>query len=285
MTIHKDALFTCLDDFCKIYEEWERHNLIPRAGQRRRAGKLSLSEMLFIMVFFHVSGFRCFKLFYLYGVCQHHRGLFRDLPSYGRFVTLQPRLFMPLCLLLHHLSGEETGIYIADSTHLPVCHNRRISRNRVFDGLAARGKSTIGWFYGFKLHLVINHKGEIMAVRITPGNIDDRAVLDTMTQGLEGKLFADKGYISKDLFASLWQRGLHLITGIRKNMRNYLMSMIDKLMRRRRYIVETVFDTLKSQMGLAHTRHRSPTNAMIHILSCIAAYQITENKPEMNVSA
>lgn len=285
MTIHKEALFTCLDDFCKIYAQWEAAHLIPRQGQRRRAGKLSLSEMLFIMVFFHVSGFRNFKLFYLYGVTQHYRHLFRDLPSYGRFVTLQPRLFMPLCLLLHHLSGEKTGIYIADSTHLPVCHNRRINRNKVFNGLAARGKSTMGWFYGFKLHIVINNKGEIIALRITAGNTDDRTVLDTMTKGLEGKLFADKGYISKDLFALLWRRSLHLITGIRKNMRNYLMPIIDKLMLKRRYVVETVFDCLKSQMGLVHTRHRSPTNAMIHILSCIAAYQISPNKPQMKINA
>jgi hypothetical protein len=147
------------------------------------------------MIFFHLSGFRCFKLFYLYGVCQHYRSLFAELPSYGRFVTLQPRLFTPLCLLLHHLSGEKTGIYIADSSHLPVCHNRRINRNKTFEGLARRGKSTMGWFYGFKLHVIINNAGEIMAVKITPGNVDDRAVMEAMTKGLKGKLFAGKGYI------------------------------------------------------------------------------------------
>ena len=285
MHIHKEALFTCLDDFCLIYEEWEKHHLIPTTGQRRRAGKLSLSEMLFIMIFFHTSGFRCFKLFYLYGVCQHYRNLFGDLPSYGRFVTLQPRLFMPLCMLLHHLSGEKTGIYIADSSHLPVCHNRRINRNKTFQGLAARGRTTMGWFYGFKLHVVINNKGEIMALKITPGNVDDRATLDAMTKGLEGKLFADKGYISRKLFKRLWVRGLHLITGIRKNMKNYLMPMVDKLMLRRRFIVETVFDALKSQLGLVHTRHRSTKNAMVHILSCIAAYQLSPNKPKMKINA
>ncbi len=282
MNVHKEALFCCLDDFCRIYAEWEHHHLIPQTGQRKRAGKLSLSEMLFIMVLFHVSGYKCFKLFYLYGICQQYRYLFGDLPSYGRFVSLQPRLFMPLCMLLHHLGGEETGIYVADSTCLPVCHNRRISRNKVFEGLAARGRSTMGWFFGFKLHVVINAKGEIMAVKITPGNTDDRAVLDAMTGGLKGKLFADKGYISKKLFEALWQRGLHLITGIRRNMKNYLMPMLDKLMLRRRFIVETVFDTLKSQMGLVHTRHRSPTNAMVHILSCLAAYQLRTNKPKMS---
>ena len=184
MTIHKDALFTCLDDFCRTYEEWERHHLIPTSKQRNRKGKLSLSEMLFIMVFFHISGFRCFKLFYLYGVCQHYRDLFGELPSYGRFVALQPRLFMPLCMLLHHFSGEKTGVYIADSSHLPVCHNRRINRNRTFKDLAKRGRSTMGWFYGMKLHVVINNKGEIIALKITPGNVDDRAVLDVMTSSV-----------------------------------------------------------------------------------------------------
>lgn len=284
MNVHKDALFTCLDDFAKSYEDWEHHTLIPNPRQRNRKGKLSLSEMLFIMVFFHLSGFRCFKLYYLYGVCRHYRNLFGDLPSYGRFVTLQPRLFMPLCLLLHHLSGETSGIYIADSTTLPVCHNRRINRNKTFEGLAARGRSSMGWFYGFKLHVIINDRGEIMALKITPGNIDDRVVMEAMTKGLKGKLFADKGYISKKLFAALWSRGLHLITGIRKTMKNYLMPIIDKLLLRRRFIVETVFDALKSQFGLVHTRHRSPTNAMVHIMSCVAAYQISPNKPKMNVS-
>ena len=115
--------------------------------------------------------------------------------------------------------------------------------------------------------------------------MDDRAVLDAMTSNLKGKLYADKGYISKDLFARLWQRGLHLITGIRKNMKNYLMPMIDKLRLRRRFVVETVFDALKSQFGLVHTRHRSTKNAMVHILSCIAAYQLSPNKPNMKITA
>ncbi len=285
MNIHKDALFTCLADFCLIYEDWERHHLIPSTSQRRRTGKLILSEMLFIIAFFHVSGFRCFKLYYLYGVCGHYRHLFRDLSSYGRFVSLQPRLFMPLCMLLHHLSGKRQAfisLTVPDSSSLPVCHNRRINRNRTFKGLAERGRTTIGWFYGIKLHVVINNKGEIIALKITSGNVDDRAVIDAMTRSLKGKLFADKGYISRKLFAQLWNRGLHLITGIRKNMQNYLTPMIDKLLLGRRFIVETVFDALKSQFGLVHTRHRLKTNAMVHILSCIAAYQLTTNKPAMN---
>jgi len=284
MSLNITALFCCLDDFAKLFEDWEKHRLLPSSGSRyrRRRGKLTLGEMLFIMVLFHLSPFKDFKCFWRYGVEREYRNCFGDLPSYARFVALKPRLFAPLCVLLHTLSGEETGIYIADSTKVAVCHNARIKRHRVFDGLAERGKSTMGWFFGFKLHVVINHKGELMAVNITPGNTDDRKPLDAMTENLTGKLLADKGYISKDLFRKLWDRGLHLITGIRKNMRNHLLPLSDKLLHRKRFLVETVFDMLKSDMGLVHTRHRSSTNAFVHILSCLVAYTLGKNKPTIS---
>lgn len=281
MSITTIALFVCLDDFAKTFETWERERLIPSGRKRRRAGKLSLGEMLFIMVLFHLSPFKDFKHFWVHGVEQKYRGWFGELPSYGRFVALMPRLFAPLCVLMHSLSGEETGIYVADSTKLAVCANPRINRNRTFKGLAARGHSTMGWFFGFKLHVVINHRGELMAIKITPGNTDDRAPLADMVAGLDGKLRADKGYISKKLFAKLWQQGLHLITGIRRNMKNHLMPIMDKLLLRKRFIVETLFDKLKSDMGLEHTRHRSPTNAFVHILSCLAAYILGKTKIKM----
>lgn len=236
------------------------------------------------MALFHASPFKDFKHFYLYGVCGKYRSYFEDVPVYGRCVALMPRLLLPLSVLLHTLKGEETGIYFADSTKLAVCRTNRISRHRVFKGLAARGKTTTGWFYGLKLHIVINHKAEIMAVKITPGNMDDRAVLDGMTRTLEGKLYTDKGYIDTKLFEKLWKRGLHLVTGIRRNMKNYLMPWIDKIMLRRRSLIETVLGNLQSSLGLAHTRHRSPVNAMVHILSCLAAYCLKPTKPKLNLT-
>jgi hypothetical protein len=228
---------------------------------------------------FHLSAFKNFKVFYEQGIKGMYRGYFKELPCYTRFVQIQKKLFLPLSVLIASVACEKTGIYIADSTSLSVCHNRRISRNRVFKNLAARGKSTMGWFYGFKLHIIINTKGELIALKITKGNTDDRSVLDYLTRHLEGKLFADKGYISKNLFSQLWKRGLHLITGIKKNMKNYLMPILDKLMLRGRFIVESVFNIMKNHMNLEHTRHRSSINFCINILSCLVAYSFRKNKP------
>jgi hypothetical protein len=193
MAVDITALYCCLDDFSKVFEDWEAPRLIPSPTTRQRTGKLSRAEMLFIMVLFHLSPYKHFKVFYLYGIGCQHRACFGALPHYDRFVSLMPRLFVPLMILLHGLSGEPSGVYFADATKLAVCHTRRIHR-KVCDGLAARGKTSMGWFYGLKLHVVINHKGQIMALKITPGNTADSTVLDEMVQHLAGKLYADKGY-------------------------------------------------------------------------------------------
>jgi len=187
-------------------------------------------------------------------------------------------------MLLHSLKGEQTGLYFVDSTKLAVCHNASVNRNKMFEGTAQRGKSTMGWFYGFKLNIVINHKGKLMAVRVTSGKKDDRAPVEDMVRNLKGKLFGDKGYIAEKLRQTLWQKGIHLITGIRKNMKNYLMPMMDKILLRKRFIIETIVDKLKSQMGIEHTRHRSQTNAFVHIMSCLIAYSLGKKKPKINAS-
>ena len=203
--------------------------------------------------------------------------------SYKRFVALQKRLFVPFSLMLKMLmsQSEKTGLYVVDSTRLKVCHNRRIPRHKVFDGLAKRGKGTMGWFFGFKLHGVINNNGELMSIHITPGNTDDRKPLDILTKGLQGKLLADKGYISKEWFNKLWKRGLHILHGIRKNMKNYLRPLYEKFLMRKRFLIETVFGVLKENMGLEHTRHRNVENAFVHILSCLVSYCLREKKPKM----
>lgn len=268
------ALFACIDDFCKIYVSWNKHQLIEQEHTRDRDTTLSLAEMLTIMVIFHFSPCKNFKYFYTAYLHHVHKSDFPILLSYSRFVQLMPRLFAPFCILLHCLFGEKTGTYIADSTTLAVCHNKRIRRHKVFEGLCSRGKTTMGWFYGLKLHMVINDKRQIVAVKITSGGMDDRSPLESMTKDLEGKIYADKGYISKDLFQRLYRRGLKLITGIRRNMKNYLMDLIEKLMLRKRFIIETIFGQLKIDMNLTHTRSRSPTNFFVNVLACLVAYQV-----------
>jgi hypothetical protein len=213
------------------------------------------------------------------------KSYFPNAVSYNRFVELQPRVIVPFMLLLKLFGfGECTGITYVDSTPIKVCHNKRIHSNKVFRDLAQRGKSTMGWFFGFKLHLVVNERGEILHFVFTPGNIDDRneALMGKVTQQLFGKLFGDKGYLSKKLFDFLWGKGIQMITKLKKKMKNNLMPIMDKLLLRKRALIESINDQLKNISQLEHTRHRSPINAMVNWISALVAYSYQEKKPSIN---
>ena len=142
----------------------------------------------------------------------------------------------------------------------------------------------MGWFYGFKLHLVINEQGELLAVQLTPGNVDDRAPVSKLTKGILGKLFGDKGYISSKLFAELWNRGLQLVTHICRNMHNKLMPLMDKILLRKRSLIETVNDQLKNIAQIEHTRHRSVTNFLVNLVSGLISYTFQPKKPSLRLS-
>jgi hypothetical protein len=131
---------------------------------------------------------------------------------------------------------------------------------------------------------VVNDRGELLAFRITPGNVDDREPLPELTQGLTGKRIGDRGYISYRLFHELWERGLQLITKIRKNRHNKLMPMVDKLLLRKRAIIETINDQIKNIQQIEHTRHRSVVNAMVNVLAALVAYTHQPGKPSLNLS-
>lgn len=186
--------------------------------------------------------------------------------------------------MLHYLSGNKTGLYYVDSTYLSVCKNIRISSHKTFSGLAERGHSSIDWFYGFKLHMIINANGEIIAIKITQGNIDDRKAFEAMVlaKNLRGKCYADKGYISKSLFERLYRRGLTLITAIKKYMKNYLLPVLDKIMLKKRFIIETIFGYIKEQFNIRPDKHRSPTNFFVSLFAALIAYQIKPTKPTIS---
>ena len=242
---------------------------------RKREGNLSLSELITIVLYFYFSPSKDFKNYYLYFLPLKYRGYFK-LVSYSRIIQLMPSLIVPISILLQLIKGEESGIYFIDSTKLQICHNKRTSANRVFGKLARVGKSSYGWFMGFKLHLIINHKAEIIAVKITKGNKSDLSCARVLSKGLEGKLFGDKGYISKNLFNDLYSSGLRLFTGLRKDMKNYLLENEDKMLMRKRVLIESVFNVLKNNMNLEHSRHRSPLNFLLHILACLTSYSISK---------
>ena len=265
------SLFCDLDDFCRCFEPAWLHHQKALAPKRRRASILALSEVLTLLVLFHASDYRTFKHFYLQHVRRFLRQEFPDLVSYTRFIELIPAALVPLCAYLRTRLAEPTGIAFIDSTSIAVCHNRRIHSHKVFAGVAQRGKTSVGWFFGFKLHLVINDRGELLACCLTPGNVDDRTPLGKLVQDLWGKLFGDKGYISQEWFEELWAEGVQLITKLKKTMKNKLMPWLDKLLLRKRALIESVHDQLKNISQLEHTRHRSVVNGFVNMIAALAA--------------
>lgn len=278
-------LYSFIDDFCQIYLEYEKKKLLPSLKIRNRSCGMSLGEMLTIMVMYHTSYAKNFKYFYKSYIEYLHKDDFPSALSYNRFVELMPRLFIPLNVLLHMLLGKQTGTYFIDATTIKACHNARRYSNKVFNGFAKQGKSSMGFFYGFKLHVIINEKGEIVALKLTKGNVDDRTPVADLTKDLIGSIYADKGYIKQNLFINLYERGLKMIHGIKKNMPNKLMDLKEKIMLRKRNLIETIFDYLKNKMSLEHTRHRSPINAFVHILSTLIAYCFKKSKPSIKFTA
>jgi hypothetical protein len=278
-------LFCLIDDFTTMYDEVSKKYQIGcnKNGRKpTRTPDLIDSEIMTIVLLFQSSPSKNFKYFYK-SYLQLYKSEFPNMPSYERFISLKSRvlfkmMFM-LFLLLRKTNKKEAFI---DSTSLAVCHPKRIRSNKVFKDLANIGKTTKGWFYGFKLHIIIDTTGNLMNIMLTQANFDDRQAAENMTKKFTNLLlFGDKGYISKTLFLKLYRLGIKLVTGIKKNMKNCLMLLREKILLRKRSIVETVFDYLKNKLQLEHTRHRSPTNALIHVLATLIHYQLKKTKPSI----
>jgi hypothetical protein len=277
-------LFCEVDDFCQQFEPiWKKRLLISGEYQRLRERSLSMSEMMTIMIHFHQSHYRNFKAYYSEHVLKHLQAEFPTLVSYKRFVDFIPTMLLPLSVYLRTACfGSCTGFSFVDSTTLDVCDNRRIAQHRVFKALAQRGKNSMGWFFGFKLHLIVNDCGEILNMKLTPGNVDDRAPVSDLARGLFGKLIGDKGYISQALFEEFFlHSNLQLITGIKSNMKNKLMPVFDKILLRKRSIIETVIDQLKNISQIEHSRHRSPINFLVNLVCGLIAYSKQPKKPSL----
>lgn len=277
-------IFCDIDDFYKQHLSDGNNKILPNPERRRqREGSMSASEIMTILVLFHISHYRTFKDFYLSCVLEDLSSEFPMAVSYSRFVFLIPTVLEPLTAYVLSQAGEKTNYYYVDSTKLVVCHNKRISRNKVFKGIAKRGKSSMGWFFGFKLHLVINQKGELINFCLTKGNIDDRKVVPQIMKNLSGLAAGDKGYLGEKLSEELQQHDLKLITKVRKNMKKKMLSAFEKFFFAHRSIVETVIEQLKSICHIEHSRHRSPMNFLVHLVGGLAAYCLKSVKPSVRL--
>ena len=276
-------IFVSIDDFYTHFNQRVKEFQLPPPKKRRnRSFLMSGSEVMTILVLFHLSQHRSLKHFYLFYVKKHMQAEFPQTVSYNRFVELMSSVLLPLTIYLKACrSGKCSGISFVDSTPLKVCHNKRIGSNKVFADIAQRGKTSMGWFFGFKLHIIVNDKGEIINFAFTEANVDDRQPLISakLLKEIWGKLFGDRGYISQTLFQTLFVDGIHLITKIRKNMKNSLMNINDKILLRKRALIETINDELKNICQIEHSRHRSVVNFVSNTIAGLIAYSFLPKKP------
>jgi hypothetical protein len=272
------CIFCQVDDFCKELNKYSQNKSLPSPMSKghRRGPKccLSDSEIMTILIFFQSSSWRNFKHFYIQFLDIYWKKEFPNLPSYNRFIEIMNRVIFHLVLFSQINSGKRTGVYYIDSTCLPVCHLKRSKRHKTFDEVAEYGRTSVGWFFGLKLHIIINEQGELIAFKMTRGNVHDATASESILNHLQGMAFGDKGYISKKLFSNLLEKGLKLITRIRKNMKPKSYSPIEKQLLNQRGIIETVINHLKHHYHIWHTRHRSVINALTHLMAGIASYVI-----------
>jgi hypothetical protein len=275
-------LYYEISEFMKTFGTLFSAHLIGVRRQRPFC-RMSVCEIMTVLIGFQIIGGQNFRQYYKDTVLQFHRAEFPGIVSYSRFCEVASVVTVPLMIFLKFRMemSLHTMIYIIDSTPLSVCINLRIRHHKVFAETAARGKTSTGWFYGFKLHLVVNHLGELMSVHITSGNTDDRKPVRDMAKLLKGKLFGDKGYISAKLAEDLAEQGLQLITTLKKNMKKQYIEYADRILLRKRAVIESVNDLLKNFFQIEHSRHRSAYGFITNLFSALIAYTFYPKKPHM----
>jgi hypothetical protein len=275
-------IFYLIDEFCIEFNATLSTHIVGNTPKKKP--RMSNAEVITIATLFHSGAYRNFKHFYIHYIQVHMCSEFPNTVSYNRFTELMQSALLPMTMFMKTCClGDCTGISFADSTPIRVCKSKRIKRHKVFKGIAELGKSSMGFFYGFKLHLMINDRGEILNFVITQANVDDREPLKNkrFVEKITGKLYGDKGYLSKELTNILFVDGLHLVTTIRNNMKNCLMELKDKILLRKRSVIETVNDELKNMCQVEHSRHRSFGNFMTNLIGGLIAYSFFPKKPSI----
>jgi len=265
MILHQ--LFCEADDFCTPYlPEWHQTRLQNGDKKRNKSKCLCESEIISIVVYYPLGGYRTFKWLYVKYLLVYGRQKFPRLPSYNRFVELMREILEPLTAFMQSRCGKSAGTAFVDSTALRMCENSRIPCHKTFAEQAGRSKSSTGWFYSFKLHFTVNDCGDILSFCLTRGHVDDRTPVPYLAKQLIGKLFGDLGYLSQKLTDLLATQDVELITTLKKNMKPRVIAAFDKLILRKRSIIETINDQLKNIFSLEHSRHRSLINFLVNAI-------------------
>lgn len=283
-------IYVEIDDFCKanskmIEQTWKTTGLLKKP----HPSQLSLSEVTTILVYYHLSVYRNFQSYYEEHVLKDLRRDFPDAVSYGRFVQLIPRCLVVVMMFLQYRCSQSkaTGIYYGDSYPLPSCHPKRVHQHRVMKGFANWGKTSVGWFYGMKCHIVINELGQLMNCYVTSGNIADNnvKVLFLLTRNLWGCFFGDKGYMLNEEKRDFLEKqgGLKFFTKARKNMKKQDLELAPKLWLKKRGVVESVINLHKNSCDVSHTRHRSPVNAIVNLFAGLIGYSYLQRKPSTSI--
>jgi len=273
-------IFVMCDDFCKKFSQYHLDNGFQSEPPTQG---MCESEIITIVIFYHLSGFKCFKYYYRCIVCGPLKPYFPNTYSYPYFVAMMKRVNFHLFAFLSfcRVASMGQGNYI-DATKLVVCHNKRIPSHKVFQGIAKRGKSSTGWFFGLKLHAVINHLGQLVAFTVTAGNVSDANpdILQKLTARLKGFLYGDAGYISS-IAKNLNQRGLELITKLRENMKPKDLTPEQKYYLQHRGLIESVFNLMKNFCNIEHSRHRSTINFFVNLWGGLIAYTFIDQLPSI----
>lgn len=279
-------IFFIVDEFLQVFNKYLKRYLVEDKNSKRRNRKYTMSdsEIITILILYHLYNYKNFKSYYLECVQVRMKHLFPNTVSYNRFLELREKVFFPMvCLLKNKLLSKCTGKSFVDSTTLKVCDIHRVYIHKTFKHYAIKGKSSMGWFYGFKLHIICNDKGEIINFMVTKGNVDDREPLKNkyFLKDIKGKIYADRGYVSSEIFSKLYEQGIELITKLRSNMKNKLMDIKDRILLNHRGLIESLNNKLKSGCQIEHTRHRSLGGFLTNIITSLCAYHFMPNKPHL----
>lgn len=275
-------IYCRVDDLHKAY----RRYYFDKTGQYLTSirSRMSESEVITILICYHLSGYKNFEYYYRDQILKHNKTDFPDAVSYERFVQLQTKSIDLLSLYLYSLAqqSERTGMYFVDSKKIASCHIKREHTHQVMQGVSRKGKTSVGWFFGLKTHLVINNLGQIVAYDITPGNVADNnhTVLRKLLNGLKGVCAGDKGYQSA-LFEEFYQNGLVLLTKPKKNQKAKVQTKANNLLLSKRPVIESTFNICTYICDIEHSRHRNKFNAVVNILAGLAAYQHLDRKPRV----